>query len=73
MKPLMEKDSTKTTESNNWLEERIASEPDIIAAREYGIDIGLLYSTLQKSYTERIECHQRALETFHKLYRAGLK
>lgn len=41
--------------------------PELAAARDYGVDIAMLVSNMNRTVAERIERHQIALNTFHKL------
>jgi len=42
--------------------------PELADAKEYGIDIVMLYDNLQRSVEERIRRHQIALDMFKKLH-----
>ena len=46
----------------------LAEYPGLTKAKQYGIDIVMLYDNLQRPITERIRRHQIALDTFKKLY-----
>jgi hypothetical protein len=45
----------------------LAEYPGLTKAKEYGIDIVMLYDNLQRPVIERIRRHQIALDTFKKL------
>lgn len=45
----------------------LAEYPDLAKAKEYGIDIVMLYDNLQRPVIERIRRHQIALDAFEKL------
>ena len=44
--------------------------PELTSARDYGIDILMLLSNLNRPIIERIKRHQIALDTFYKLQNA---
>ena len=46
----------------------LAEYPGLAKAKEYGIDIVMLYDNLQRPVIERIRRHQIALDVFEKLY-----
>ncbi len=46
----------------------LAKYPGLAKAKEYGIDIVMLYDNLQRPVIERIRRHQIALDAFEKLY-----
>jgi len=51
------------------LEEKLLAEyPGLARAKEYGIDIVMLYDNVQRPVIERIRRHQIALNTFKLLY-----
>ena len=46
----------------------LAQYPGLAKAKQYGIDIVMLYDNLQRPVAERIRRHQIALDTFKKLH-----
>ena len=46
----------------------LAQYPGLAKAKQYGIDIVMLYDNLQRPVAERIKRHQIALDTFKKLH-----
>ncbi len=42
--------------------------PQLSEAKEYGIDIVMLYENLQRPVQERVKRHQIALDTYKKLH-----
>lgn len=51
------------------LEEKLLAEyPALSKAKDYGIDIVMLYDNVQRPVIERIKRHQIALNTFKKLH-----
>lgn len=55
----------------NREEKLLAEYPALSKAKQYGIDIVMLYDNLQRPVIERIRRHQVALDTFEKLYNAA--
>jgi hypothetical protein len=49
----------------------LARYPGLAKAKQYGIDIVMLYDNLQRPVIERIRRHQIALDTFKKLHNAA--
>ena len=52
------------------LDSLITRVPELTSARDYGIDILMLLSNLNRPVVERIKRHQIALDTFYKLQNA---
>ena len=52
------------------LDSLITRVPELTSARDYGIDILMLLSNLNRPIIERIKRHQIALDTFYKLQNA---
>jgi hypothetical protein len=46
----------------------IAQYPGLAKAKQYGIDIVMLYDNVQRPVIERIRRHQIALDTYKKLH-----
>lgn len=42
-------------------------------AKEYGIDIAMLYDNIKLTPTERIKRHQIAVNTYKKIYKSALR
>ncbi len=49
----------------------IAQYPCLAKAKQYGIDIVMLYDNVQRPVVERIRRHQIALDTFKKLHKTA--
>lgn len=60
----------KHTNNSENLDSLIGRIPELASARDYGIDIVMLLSNLNRSVAERIKRHQIALDTFYKLQNA---
>jgi len=57
----------RTKSSSSRLDALLDQAPELARARDYGVDFCMLFSNLERSVKERIERHQIALDTFHKL------
>ena len=54
--------------------EKLAREiPAWAKAKEYGIDIAMLYDNIKLTPTERIRRHQIAVNTFEKIYKSAFR
>lgn len=62
--------NNKADMSSEELSELIKRIPELAAARDYGVDIRMLYANLKRPVIERIRRHQIALDTFEKLRKA---
>jgi len=60
----------KTGNISERLDSLITRVPELTSARDYGIDILMLLSNLNRPIIERIKRHQIALDTFYKLQNA---
>ena len=56
--------------TSDRLEHLINEIPELASARDYGVDIWMLLSNLDRPVIERIRRHQIALDTFGKLQSA---
>lgn len=63
-------DNDKANMSSETLSDLIKRIPELAAARDYGVDIRMLYANLNRPVIERIKRHQIALDTFEKLRKA---
>ncbi len=63
-------DNDKANMSSETLSDLIKRIPELAAARDYGVDVRMLYSNLHRPVIERIRRHQIALDTFEKLRKA---
>jgi len=59
--------SDKASMSSEALSDLIDVIPELAAARDYGVDIRMLYANLKRPVIERIRRHQIALDTFEQL------
>jgi len=62
--------SDKESISSELLSDLIERIPELAAARDYGVDVQMLYANLNRPVIERIRRHQIALDTFEKLRKA---
>ena len=60
----------KAHNTSERLDTLINKVPELISARDYGVDIWMLLTNLNRPVVERIKRHQIALNTFHKLQNA---
>ncbi len=56
--------------ASDRLEHLINEIPELALARDYGVDIWMLLSNLDRPVIERIKRHQMALNTFRKMQSA---
>lgn len=59
-------------ETDGQLDALIRNTPELAAAQDFGIDVHMLISNVNRTVSERIERHRIALDTFHKLRNARL-
>ena len=63
-------DKNKASTSSESLADLIERIPELAAARDYGVDLQMLYDNLNRPVIERIRRHQIALDTFERLQNA---